>query len=778
MASDKSKQRQLQYTLIERAPIPIFVLAGSNLQIEYVNHAALRLLDRHVGSVLDTTLTDLIPGFFSTSDIDVIVQKCIASRESVSFNGKQLELLQYSQSPIRWLDVDCEPLIDETQQVHGVICYLRDVTPERTLQTSLNSRYEYLNNFFKVAPIAIVCYRGPEFIVDVANNHALSMWGKTWSEVKGKSIEEIFPHMKADPIIWERHLESVGRMQRGEGHIVNEVELAFIRDGVPHTGWYTYIHEPYTDSSGNIIGTMAIAIEVTQQVSASRKLQLITDSLPSLIAYVNDKEQYSFVNKAYENWFGVDRNNAIGKSVESIIGDAYQDLGAQVKNALSGIPGEFEGWVDYKGVGKKYITANLIPHKNENQSVLGFVSLVNDLTERKLLLDANESIATSERELARLNKVLAEAQKVSKLGSWEWDVTSNQVTWSDEMYSIYGYTEKFPVDFTRATERMSVSDAERSRQRTQVFTQEAIEAFKNDGTRSFDIPPIEYKIRLTDGSEKTLRNSGKIFLTSDGKLDKILGAVQDVTEIRSTERQLQLAVEQLEEKNKELEAFSYIASHDLKEPLRKIITYADRLKRGDRGAIDDYILKIDGAATRMMELIESILKFSQLSNVNIDLTDVDLNVVLENCKSDLEVRIRECGAIITSHNLGSIKANLGQMNQLFLNLVGNSLKFCQETPRVNVSLEMIENGDGVFKSHAPGTSYWRLIFSDNGIGFDLKYKEQVFEPFKRLHGRSTYGGAGIGLSIVKKIVDRHKGHIDVDSTPGVGTRLTIYLPAE
>ncbi|HZY79605.1 MAG TPA: ATP-binding protein [Cyclobacteriaceae bacterium] len=655
-----TREDLLRYNLIERAPLPVLVAMGSNLQVGYANRAGLSLLNRDFESVAGNPLGQVIPAVFSTVEIESITKKCLIHGDSFTIKGKQIELLQYPETPVRWLDVDCVPLLDDGQKITGVICYLKDVTPERILLTSLDSRPEYLVNFFKVAPIGIVFYRGVSFIVDAANDQALTMWGKSLKEVKGKPLEEIFPQVASDPTIRQRHLESLEKMRRGERHIVSDVELVFYRDGIPHHGWYSYIHEPYTDSSGRVVGMIAIAIEVTDQVITRTKLE--------------------------------------------------------------------------------------------------------------------EQVGARTTELSRLNRVLAEAQKVAKLGSWEWDVFNGQVTWSDEMFDIYGYRDRFPVDFTRATERMTAEDAELSRKRTETFVRNAHDDFKETGSRVFDIPALEFKITLPGGDEKILRNSGKIYLTSEGKLEKIFGAVQDVTEIRSTELQLKAAMEKLEEKNSDLQAFSYVASHDLKEPLRKILTFTDRLKQRDVSNTVDYLSKINSSALRMMDLIESILTVSHVSNSAIELIDVDLNSVFENCKSDLEVRIRETGAIVIARHLDKVKANRVQMGQLFSNLIGNSLKFCDKTPHVEIDLTQISPIEAVKKSFLRAQQYWRLTFSDNGIGFDEKYKGQVFEPFKRLHAKETYGGTGIGLSIVKKIVERHRGSIEVESQPGNGTTFIIYLP--
>lgn len=915
MFSAALKREGMQFQIIDRIPFPVFVF-GTDLQAAYVNSRALTLLSQQLEHIAGKPLEHIFPSIFSPEEFESIRALCLNGGEPLRFTTKQIEVLRSDGIPVVWLDFEFEPLIGTDQKVEGLSCFLKDVTPEIT---SLTSRYDYLNHFFKKAPIAIVCYRGPDFIVDVANEHALSMWGKTLEQVKGKALAEIFPQINSDRMTREKHLQSVERMLKGERHMVSEVELVFSLGGVAHTGWYRFIHEPYTDASGQPIGTMAVALEITDQVVARKQLQLITDSLPYLISYVDDNRQYSLVNKAYEKWFGVDRESIQGRSLKEVVGDLAYDVELpQIEKAMSGADSHYQGWIHYsKGV-RKYVDARYIPHVNEAGSVLGFVEVVSDLTEKKFYeemrqqtderlgliteainagtfdfdiqgqvihwstqlkrlfglsdeaivtlelsraiiheedrasvianvdatrndssksyrafdyrivrqdtgeirwmhtrtktyyseidgqlqafrilgfsIDITDSKANEERlrkfnselerevelrtqELSHLNRVLAEAQKVAKVGSWEWNVKSGEISWSDEMFEIYGYNEKFVVDFERATERMSPDDARISKERKQQFIANALTSFASSGSRMYDMGPIEYAISVPDGRVKVLRNSGRIYLSADGTLDKIFGAVQDVTEMRATELELKVAVDQLEERNRDLEAFSYIASHDLKEPLRKILTFTSRLKNADAQSASEYASRINGAAERMMDLIESVLTLSQMSNSEVQFGEVDLAKVFDACSSDLEVRIRETDAIVKGSNLGVISANQGQMSQLFSNLIGNSIKFCTGKPRIEVNLESLT--DTSVLSRLPGShqACWRLSFSDNGIGFDPKYKQQIFEPFKRLHGRDAYGGTGIGLSIVKKIVERHMGVIDVESEVGKGTTFVIFLPA-
>jgi signal transduction histidine kinase len=225
----------------------------------------------------------------------------------------------------------------------------------------------------------------------------------------------------------------------------------------------------------------------------------------------------------------------------------------------------------------------------------------------------------------------------------------------------------------------------------------------------------------------------------------------------------------LSHSNRELEEFASIASHDLQEPLRKIMTFSDRLgQHAINDEVREYVQKMQTAATRMKNLINDLLLFSRLKTVKSQKLElIDLNGLLKEVMSDLELRISEKNAIIEIKPMPSILGNYFQIHQLFLNLISNALKYCCQNgqpPRV------------LIECHAAKHGFVKISVQDNGIGFDEKHLNQIFEPFKRLHGKGEFEGTGMGLAICKKIVDYHGGEITATSKPGNGTTFFVTLP--
>jgi len=276
---------------------------------------------------------------------------------------------------------------------------------------------------------------------------------------------------------------------------------------------------------------------------------------------------------------------------------------------------------------------------------------------------------------------------------------------------------------------------------------------------------------------------GSITITAlHGEDNKIIGfskVTRDLTEKKLSEDKLLQYTAELEAKNKELEQFAYVASHDLQEPLRKIQTFAEIVRKNmkDETLVNKYFDKINTSAQRMAELIRSILSYSRLVKEAEEFTDVDLNVVISNVKIDFELLIEEKKAQVKSERLPIIKGSLLQLTQLFANLISNALKFTDNNPVILIKARTVKKEEIINPSPflADG-KFTEISFTDNGIGFDQQYENKIFTIFQRLHGKQEYAGTGIGLALCKKIVENHNGYITAKSEPGKGATFYVYLP--
>ena len=391
-----------------------------------------------------------------------------------------------------------------------------------------------------------------------------------------------------------------------------------------------------------------------------------------------------------------------------------------------------------------------------------------------------------EEQLQVNNRLLTEAQEIARLGHWQWDIPNNRILWSDMALRIYGFTaDEQEMTYEMYLEKIHPED--------KIFVHDSIMI----GFRDSVFPKFYHRIILPGGPVRTMLCKGEMSFSAAGEPVRITGTVQDITEIRNAEQELLLKTQRLEASNTELQKFASIASHDLREPLRKIITFGSMLEKeaeeklGDKGIM--YLQKITGSATRMQKLIDDILDLSKLTVNSPVFEKTDLNEVLAQVRSDMEVTINNAAANIQIDYLPELDGNASQLCQLFQNLLTNAIKFTRPgtPPEIKIWADIITAAalPGLI-AKPPGHSYSvmgnpdyseserfaKIMVQDNGIGFDEVYLDKIFLIFQRLHDKTAYEGTGIGLAVCKKIAELHNGYITATSTPGAGTTFIIILP--
>ncbi|NNE21208.1 MAG: PAS domain-containing protein [Rhizobiales bacterium] len=301
---------------------------------------------------------------------------------------------------------------------------------------------------------------------------------------------------------------------------------------------------------------------------------------------------------------------------------------------------------------------------------------------------------------------------------------------------------------------------------------------REDADRAKAARPDTAKLRTVATIKQHLRDGRIIAVMHQPMQDGgSIATYQDITEIEKSQNALRLHARKLEESNRELEEFAYVASHDLQEPLRKIETFGDRLQTKYAEELPDggkeYVSRMQNATGRMRQLINDLLAYSRVTTKAKPFELIDLNRHIDGVCSDLQMRIEETKADVVYEDLPSITADPTQLRQLLQNLIGNALKFQRPNvkPIVTITAEIL-HGDASIGQR----DRCQIVIADNGIGFDNKYKAQIFTIFQRLHGRNEYEGTGIGLATCRKIVERHDGIIDAEGVEGQGAKFIITLP--
>ena len=416
------------------------------------------------------------------------------------------------------------------------------------------------------------------------------------------------------------------------------------------------------------------------------------------------------------------------------------------------------------------------PIFNEKGERVKWVGVIYDITARKI---AEDRLITSKEELEAQRRELSVSNKTNEaiLES----IGDLLVVVDDD-----GIIEKVNES---ATEMMGYTEEEFVGQPVSILTQK--KTFLTDE----EFETMLSKRRLLDVRKEFVCKEGskiQVSISSSVRKDHKEGAVivaKDVRRRIKRERDLETYANRLEQSNRELEEFAYVASHDLQEPLRKIQAFGDRLVLKCTESLPeegrDYVYRMKNAADRMQRLINDLLTFSRVTTKCQPFQAVDFGQIASEVISDLEVRISETEGTIEVDDLPVIDADPSQIRQLLQNLVSNALKFHRPgvAPHVTIT-STVSTGkhnseapdDGRYSTSGTESSVCQIIVQDNGIGFDEKYGEKIFTVFQRLHGRGAYEGSGIGLAVCRKIVERHGGGIIARSIPDHGSSFVITLP--
>lgn len=382
-------------------------------------------------------------------------------------------------------------------------------------------------------------------------------------------------------------------------------------------------------------------------------------------------------------------------------------------------------------------------------------------------------LSEADNTIRQLNLIHNFAEQTALMGSYSYHFSSGKYTYSDNMYRLLGYE---PGEFEPVPEVFY----------TMVHPDDTpylLREYQKFVTEGQTFPESLFRIRKKNSEFIHVKTSGVVLGYEDEKV--FIGAMCDVTYEHNKEQLLIKQNIQLEKINKELASFSFIASHDLQEPLRKISTFVEMIYRNDYDVLSEkgkvYFERIASASARMQQLIKDILSYSQTGSGEAHLATVNLNDLLNDVLDLMKEKIEQRNAVIEADRLPQLKVIPVQFEQLIINLVSNSLKYCKEGKAPHIRIQYSLTSKHTEHTALPGLMkkrYHHFTFSDNGIGFDPEHEERIFGLFQKLHARHEYDGTGIGLAICKKIVDNHNGIINARSVAGEGASFHVYIPAE
>jgi PAS domain S-box-containing protein len=616
------------------------------------------------------------------------------------------------------------------------------------MSAEMRAKYRGL---LEAAPDAMVVVDSRGQIV-VLSHQAERQFGYALNELVGQPVTNIIPEGFAERLLADgiRTPAQALIQQMGTG-----IELTALRKN--GSKFPIEIMLSPLETPDGVLVTVAIRDISVRKAAEQHLVQMesryrgLLEAAPDAMIVVNSEGHIILLNVQAEKQFGYRRDELLGQPVKSIIpkGFAERLLVDGNRSAAEALPQQMGTGIELVGLrkgGTEFpIEIMLSPLASKEGTLV--TAAIRDITVRKA---AEKHLAQME---GRYRGLLEAAPDPMVLVNQ----ADNIVLVNMQTQKVFGY---------RRVELVGLS-------MTSLFSMGSAEQWQAHTRRSGPgaLPPhgligMELEGRHKGGAEFPIEVTLSPLETSEGSLLAV--AIRDITARKKTEKQLLQMVAELNRSNEELGHFAYLASHDLQEPLRMVASYTQLLSRRYKGKLDadadDFIAFAVDGAERMQRLIQDLLAYSRVGTKVQDLLDTSSEQALEQAVTNLRGAIEQSGALVTHGPLPHVRADQGQLTQLFQNLVGNAIKYQNAgVPQIHVSA--VTNED----------AKWLFSVKDNGLGIDAMYFERIFGMFQRLHKREEFDGTGIGLAICKKIVERHGGKIWVESQPGHGSTFHFAL---
>ncbi len=669
-----------------------------------------------------------------------------------------------------WVDTIIAPEIDNEGKTIGYVALRMLITDKKEAEELLRTAMAETEDLYQNAPCGYHSLDANGVFIRI-NDTELKWFGYSREELIGKRKKMDLLTKNSQEVFQQAFAELV------KDGTLRELELTFIKkDGSTIT--LLDSADAIYDEKGQFTHTRSTLFDITERKKMDDKikennvfLKIITDTLPSMIAYWTPDLRCTFANKYFLEWFGKNHEETIGIDKRELLGDTlYYENEPHILGALEGKTQLFERTlVKSNGeIGQTLI--QYIPNIS-NGRVLGFVALVTDVTEIK-----------------KTETNLNDAQALAHVGSWELDLRTHCLLWSKEMYRIFEM-EDMPADKLYDTSRGKVYPEDRERLDRTIS--EAMEQGKEF--------TVEHALMGKDGQKKYVSVTGSITTDSSGKMKAAKGIVQDITERKRAEEELRRAKEQAEAANQAKSEFLANISHELRTPMNAVLGFAQVLRESVKEDNQRrYVETILTSGSTLLAILNDLLDLSKIEAGKLELISEETNVL--RLITDVARMFSES---VATKNLAlyldidealstPILADEVRLRQVLFNLVGNAVKFTEKgsvkilarwhfaTDDTSPSSPNV-NSSTTNSSTTNSSTTKRLLIvevEDTGIGIAPEYQEKIFEPFAQRKGQSNrlYGGTGLGLSIVKRLVSLMQGTIELHSTLGIGTLFHFELP--
>jgi PAS domain S-box-containing protein len=698
---------------------------------------------------------------------------------------------------LRWVHFSGRAYFNEKKEPVRFGGIAQDITQIQTIvhktETDLQESEDRFRSIFEQAPLAIGLFRGRDMIIETGNDAIFNLWGKSRSVI-GLTVLEAIPEIRGMGFL--ELLQGV--YDTGVPFVGIDVLINLVRNGQLQECYFDFTYTAVR-AGGVITGVMVLATEVTPQAIAQkalkaseRKLRDVISAAPTgMVLFMGEDLVVEMPNQAFLEMASVGRE-ITGKPLREAMPELNEQPFMKILQNVYATGQRYENTMQADIIRNDVLTPHYFdfsytPLFDAEGKVYAILDISVDVTKE---METRKQIEESEA-------FMRQAVELAELATWSIEIPTRQLWYSDRMYAWQGIDPG-----VEKLENVLMIIAPEDRQRVA----EALDrATTQDSDGNFN---EEYTvIHRETGRKRVLHSQGKVLLDEEGEPMKMIGTSQDIT----VQREMQLALEQevqqrteeldvineelqaaneelnvtneelaelnenLVNSNQDLQQFAHVASHDLKEPLRKIKIFLSRLEDDQGNVLTgrslSFMDKMRVSADRMFSMIDGVLTYSKLNSEEQYLQSVDINDIITHILIDLEVPIANKKAVIDYQNLPVIDGASILIYQLFYNLIINSLKFSREG--VPVTIKIRSTFMDIKK-----VRFCRIELADNGIGFDQKLADKIFGTFVRLNSKDQFEGTGLGLALCRKIVQRHHGMIEASGEVGKGATFIIHLPVK
>ena len=745
--------------LIEESPVRIIFLTGEDMRIELANDIVLKSWNKDK-SIIGMTLKEVLPEMESQPFFEML-DKVYATGESLAMKATPVKYVTNGELTQYYYDFWYKPMLNSDGEVFGILSTAVDVTEKIVAQQRIEQSQRKLRSVVESAPFPIGVYVGLEMKIQLANQSIMDIWGKG-NDVVGKLYSDILPELENQNVFDElREVYNTGIPFHSKN-----TKIYLIKNGKRRIFYFNYSFTPLFDAEGKVYGVMNTAADVTELNIAKHKLQKSEQNLRNVILqapvamciFKGADFTVEIANDLMLNFWGSTSDRIIGKPIfeglPEVKNQGFEDLLNKVfttgeTHRALGVPVT----VPRQGINETvYIDFVYEAFRDDNGIITGVMAVVIDVTEQVL----------SRKEIEEAQEKARLAIESADLGPYEVSMLTNEIKTSVRFNEIWGIK------------------GEVTREKLIGFIHpEDLPIREKAHTEALLSGNLDYETRIIQGdnSEHWVKIKGKILYDENHQPITLLGVIQDITEQKRFAEELTRQVNertlQLQRSNDDLLQFAHVASHDLKEPIRKVKIFTNMIESDYADILPEramaYLSKVQNASDRMFSMVEGVLAYSTINSAERPIESVNLNTAIDHIETDLEILINQKNATIIREKFPRIQGASVLLYQLFYNLINNALKFAKtdEAPVIKISSSIIKNDKADFL---------RIAVADNGIGIDPDYSHKIFEAFTRLNTKDKYEGTGLGLALCKKIVERHHGTIIAEGEIGKGTTFIIELP--